>query len=153
MSEPSNAPGHAAAGAQQPSLSDLAPGDRAWVEENLARGAEMGVDLADPATLEELFDGALDDVRSGEQKPGIRNDVIGVVACNLGELLARRHGFDWHKYRDAGGYELCLHDHGTGWVLMPISAVGKRWDNGDIGWIRGFVDSVAAELAAGDAEQ
>ncbi|MDR1448923.1 MAG: DUF3806 domain-containing protein [Propionibacteriaceae bacterium] len=118
----------------------LSEGEIGWIAELTARAQSLGVDIADPKSIEAWFDTMLTAVEDGAQPAAISNDVVNLTAIAVGEHLRAKLGLQWRIFSDEQGADLCLHTPALNWTLFPQSSTAKRWAAHEKGWIVRFID-------------
>lgn len=131
-----------------PTLSPLASGEQQWISANLAILSDLGVDLADPGQLGDLYDAQLGQWEPGGENVGQDpNPTINLIGLGLGEHLARRCGLRWCVATDARGAEIAIHRQPGDILIYPTNTVAKRWVAREYGFLPGFADHIAIQVA------
>ncbi len=130
-------------------IEELGDGERGWIRENLAALSAAGIDVYDPVSLSRF-----NDARYAEWKSGARadpNPSINMVGIGLGECLNRLIGTGWVVANEENSCELAIRRVANDVLMYPPNAVGKRWSDGEIDFIPGFVGAIVERLQHLDA--
>ena len=126
----------------------LSDGERGWIRANLAALAQAGVDVHDPRSLGLHYDQEFLawSATSASRRPD-PNPIINMIGIGLGECLNGLIGTSWAVATDEHGTEVVIHRPANNVILYPPNAVAKRWSDGDVDFIPGFVRQIVDRLA------
>lgn len=128
-------------------IEELNEGELTWVDANLTGLRKAGVDVEDPESLGRFFDGALTDWQAlPEQDRPDPNPVINMLGVGLGQCVIGRSDLRWVIATDEHSTELALHRARNDILIYPANAVAKRWVDGEVGFMPGFVVGITSTL-------
>jgi hypothetical protein len=128
-------------------FSELTLAETAWLDDLLAGLRRDGVDPLDLDALTRYYDDNYAAwLASGRQSPD-PNLIINRVGAGLGECLRSRLPLQWVVVTDQWGTDLAVHGHPGNVVMTPMTMIGKRWSDGETGFVadlaRGAVEAAA----------
>lgn len=124
-------------------IDEVTPAEQAWLDELLAALRAQGVDPSDADALGRHYDAAYAAWSAGEDVDA--NAAVNRIGAGLGAFWVGRLPLRWAVVTDQWGTEMAVHGQPGDIVLTPMSMVGKRWSEGETGFV--------PELARGLAER
>ncbi len=125
-------------------------GEKLWIADNLQALDELGVNVADIASLSHAYDEHFESWASDTPDERLDpNPLINMFGIGLGEHFVRSTGLQWVVISDEQGTDLAVrHPSGPGQsTLFPISSVAKRWVEGSTGFMTSFVSEATKRVS------